>query len=97
VIDVPWDIAVGADLRYEHVAGPRSRKVKFLNSYVGRLHGAAANNAGVAKAFLSVANLMAAPQALFKPGVLARVLFSGAKPADIPAPVSRPRALEPVA
>jgi hypothetical protein len=40
---------------------------------------------------------MSAPQALFKPGVLARVLLSGGKSADIPAPVSRPRALEPVA
>jgi hypothetical protein len=97
VIDVPWDIAVGADLRYEQVAGPRSRKVSFLNAYVGRLHGAAARHAVVAKAFLSVANLMSAPQALFKPGVLARVLLSGGKSADIPVPVSRPRALEPVA
>ena len=97
VIDVPWDIAVGADLRYEHVAGPRSRKVSFLNSYVGRLHGAAAQHAGVAKAFLSVANLMSPPQTLFKPSVLARVLLSGGKSADISAPVPRPRALEPVA
>jgi flavin-dependent dehydrogenase len=97
VIDVPWDIAVGADLRYEHVAGPRSRKVNFLNSYIGRVHAAASRHAAVAKAFLSVANLMAAPQALFKPGVLARVLLSGRRTPDIPAPVSRPRALEPVA
>ena len=97
VIDVPWDMAVGADLRYSHVTGTRTRKVNFLNGYVGRLHGAAARHASVAKAFLTVANLMAPPQTLFKPGVLARVLLSGGKSADLSAPASQPRALEPVA
>ncbi len=97
VIDVAWDIAVGADLRYEHVAGARSAKVNFLNGYVGRLHGAAAAHPAVAKAFLSVANLMAPPQTLFKPSVLIRVLLSGGAQPSIPAPVPAPRALHPVA
>ncbi|MGW4466193.1 FAD-dependent oxidoreductase [Micromonospora sp. NPDC004704] len=80
VIDTPWDIAVGADLRYPEVVGPRSRKTAFLNAYVARLHVAAERHPVVGRSFLSVANLMAAPQALFAPGILARVLWSGRRP-----------------
>jgi 2-polyprenyl-6-methoxyphenol hydroxylase-like FAD-dependent oxidoreductase len=81
VIDVPWDIAVGADLRYPEVVGTRSRKTELLNAYVAKLHIAAERHAIVGRAFLTVANLMAAPQALFSPGILARVLWSGRRPA----------------
>ncbi|MEO3820350.1 hypothetical protein [Plantactinospora sp. B24E8] len=74
---MPWDIAVGADLRYPAVPGPRSRKSSFLNAYVGRLHVAAERHPVVRRRFLSVANLMTSPQGLFAPGILARVLWSG--------------------
>ncbi len=80
LIDVPWDMAVGADLRYGHVIGTRSAKTKILNGYVARLFVAASKHPSVAKAFLSVANLMAPPQKLFAPGVAARVLLSGGRP-----------------
>lgn len=86
VIDVPWDIAVGADLRYPEVVGLRTGKVKFLNNYVGKLHIAAEKHAVVGHRFLSVANLMAPPQNLFAPGIVARVLWAGRrKKADQPA------------
>jgi hypothetical protein len=77
VIDVPWDIAVGADLRYPEVTGVRTAKVNILNGYVTKLHIAAQRHPVVGAAFLSVANLMAPPTKLFAPGVLARVLWSG--------------------
>ncbi|MBB5872792.1 2-polyprenyl-6-methoxyphenol hydroxylase-like FAD-dependent oxidoreductase [Allocatelliglobosispora scoriae] len=77
VIDVPWDIAVGADLRYPNVQGERTGKVKFLNNYVGKLHIAAEKHAVVGHRFLSVANLMAPPTDLFAPGIVTRVLWSG--------------------
>ncbi len=77
VIDVPWDIAVGADLRYPEVTGTRSTKVNVLNAYVAKLHIAAEKHPVVGTAFLSVANLMAPPTRLFAPGILARVLWSG--------------------
>jgi 2-polyprenyl-6-methoxyphenol hydroxylase-like FAD-dependent oxidoreductase len=82
VIDVPWDMAVGADLRYEHVVAPRPGKVKVLNAYVGRLSGAAAKHSVVARTFLAVANLLSPPTALFKPGIVARVLMSGGDKPD---------------
>ncbi|GHJ45164.1 FAD-binding monooxygenase [Catellatospora sp. TT07R-123] len=80
VIDVPWDIAVGADLRYDAVVGKRTAKGNFLNAYVGKIHVAAARHAHVGHAFLSVANLMSAPPRLFAPAVLTRVLRPGPTP-----------------
>jgi len=44
------------------------------------LHIAAERHAVVGSCFLRVANLMAPPQALFSPGILARVLWSGRRP-----------------
>lgn len=79
VIDVPWDIAVGADLRHPAVPGPRSRKSNVLNAYVGRLHVAAERHPVVGRRFLEVANLVTPPQGLFAPGILARVLWSGGR------------------
>ncbi|MEV4418246.1 squalene monooxygenase [Catellatospora sp. NPDC049609] len=85
VIDVPWGMAVGADLSHPEVEGPRSRKTNFINRYVARLHIAAARHPAVGYAFLSVANLMSPPQRLFSPGVLARVLWYGRRPSRISA------------
>jgi 2-polyprenyl-6-methoxyphenol hydroxylase-like FAD-dependent oxidoreductase len=88
-IDVPWDIAVGADLRFPEVEGTRTAKVTILNSYVAKLHIAAERHAVVARGFLRVANLVAPPPTLFSPGMLARVLWSGrgnAKPPMISEP-----------
>ncbi|TDC60929.1 FAD-binding protein [Micromonospora sp. KC207] len=85
VVDVPWDMAVGADLRYPTVVGPRSRRTRFLNGYVTRLHAAAARHPVVGRRFLSVANLMTPPPGLFAPGIVARVLWSGRR--TMPHPV----------
>jgi 2-polyprenyl-6-methoxyphenol hydroxylase-like FAD-dependent oxidoreductase len=76
LIDVPWDIAVGADLRYPEVEGPRNAKVGFLNGYVARVHQASLTYPPAGRAFLAVANLMAPPTRLFSPGILSRVLWS---------------------
>src|SRR4029078_3027857 len=65
IIDVPWGIAVGADLRFAHVEGVRTKQAAFLNAYGARPHRAAVKHPAVGKAFLAVANLMAPPQSLF--------------------------------
>ncbi|MFG1831000.1 NAD(P)/FAD-dependent oxidoreductase [Micromonospora chersina] len=88
VVDVPWDMAVGADLRHPAVVGPRSGRTRFLNGYVTRLHAAAARHPVVGRRFLSVANLMTPPPGLFGPGIVARVLWSGRR--TTPAPGRRP-------
>jgi len=73
-IDIPWDIAVGNDLRHPKVQGPRSPKVRFINWYIGKLHMAARHDAELATAFLRVANLEAPPTLLLSPANLLRVI-----------------------
>ena len=73
-IDAPWDIAVGNDLRHPGVVGPRPARVRFINWYIGKLHLAAERDSTLANAFLRVANLMAPPQSLLHPAIVARVI-----------------------
>jgi 2-polyprenyl-6-methoxyphenol hydroxylase-like FAD-dependent oxidoreductase len=74
-IDVPWDIAVGNDLRHPRVQGPRSPRVRFINWYIGKLHMAARGDAILANAFLKVANLETSPMRLLHPAVVMRVIY----------------------
>jgi 2-polyprenyl-6-methoxyphenol hydroxylase-like FAD-dependent oxidoreductase len=87
VVDVPWDIAVGNDLRHPAVQGPRPAFVRFINWYIGKLHMAAQQDEVLTNAFLRVANLVAAPPTLLSPAVAWRVLrgnlTAGAAPASV--------------
>ena len=74
LIDVPWDIAVGADLRFDHVQGPRRVKVRLVNRYLARLHIAAENDPVLSHAFLRVLNLLDRPERLLTPAIAIRVL-----------------------
>ncbi|MBO3752664.1 FAD-binding monooxygenase [Streptosporangiaceae bacterium NEAU-GS5] len=74
VVDVPWQIAVGADLAFPGVAGARTAMGRFVNAYLRRLHAAAEHDAVAAGAFIRVAHLLAPPSALFRPSVALRVL-----------------------
>jgi 2-polyprenyl-6-methoxyphenol hydroxylase-like FAD-dependent oxidoreductase len=90
-IDIPWDIAVGNDLRHPKVQGVRSLKMRFINWYIGKLHLAARDDAVLATAFLRVANLEAPPTLLLSPTNLLRVIrgnLSWGRPARS-APVGR--------
>jgi 2-polyprenyl-6-methoxyphenol hydroxylase-like FAD-dependent oxidoreductase len=44
IVDIPWGIAVGADLRFPGIEGPRTAKVRFVNAYLARFHLAAATD-----------------------------------------------------
>jgi 2-polyprenyl-6-methoxyphenol hydroxylase-like FAD-dependent oxidoreductase len=79
-IDVPWDIAVGNDLRHPQVTGPRPAKVRFINWYIGKLHMAAQSDGRLATAFLRVANLEAPPTSLLGPAIVARVIWGNLAP-----------------
>jgi 2-polyprenyl-6-methoxyphenol hydroxylase-like FAD-dependent oxidoreductase len=74
VVDVPWDIAVGADLVFPGVQGRRTARVRLVNAYLARLHAAAAHDARLASAFMRVAGLVAPPQSLLRPAIAGRVL-----------------------
>ncbi|MEV0568508.1 squalene monooxygenase [Dactylosporangium sp. NPDC050588] len=75
LLRAPWEIAVGGDLRFAHVDGVRTRKTKLINAYIGRVCRAAEHDPVVGRAFLRVANLVAAPPTLFAPAIVARVLW----------------------
>jgi 2-polyprenyl-6-methoxyphenol hydroxylase-like FAD-dependent oxidoreductase len=88
IVDVPWDIAVGNDLRHPLVKGPRPAMVRFINWYIGKLHIAAQHDQKLASAFLRVANLVAPPPTLLSPVVAWRVLRGNLGRTAEPAPVS---------
>lgn len=74
LIDAPWSVAVGTDLRFPEVAGTRTPKVRFVNAYIHRLHAAAMADPTLGAAFLRVVNLVDPPYKLLAPGIMLRVL-----------------------
>lgn len=90
IIDGPWSISVGTDLRFPEVPGRRSPRVRLVNAYVHRLHAAATRDPVLGAAFLRVLNLIDPPTRLLAPGVLLRVL-RGPRPAAAQRP-QRPSA-----
>ncbi|WP_432953876.1 FAD-dependent oxidoreductase [Micromonospora haikouensis] len=79
LIDGPWSIAVGTDLRFPEVPGPRTPRVRLVNAYVHRLHAAARTDAVLGTAFLRVLNLVDPPHRLLRPAIVARVLRGGTR------------------
>ncbi|THF85520.1 FAD-binding protein [Deinococcus sp. KSM4-11] len=74
VIDIPWTLAVGSDLAYPQVEGPRTVAGRLIQRYVRHVHLAAQHDGQVALAFHQVSNLLRPPQSLFRPAVVGRVL-----------------------
>jgi 2-polyprenyl-6-methoxyphenol hydroxylase-like FAD-dependent oxidoreductase len=77
IVDVPWQLTVGADLRFPDVEGPRTATVRAVNAYLPRLHAAAEHDPAVGRAFLRVINLLDRPERLMAPDIAMRVLRSG--------------------
>ena len=75
VIDIPWSIAAGNDLRMPEAAGRRTFAVRVLNAYMSKLHQAAHRDPAVALAFHQVGNLLAPPPAVLAPRIAWRVLW----------------------
>lgn len=74
VIDVAWDMAVGADLAFPQVPGRRPAKVRLVNAYLPRLHAAAARDQALAVALVRVIGLKDRPAGLLRPDRALRVL-----------------------
>ncbi|OJF11049.1 FAD-dependent monooxygenase [Couchioplanes caeruleus] len=82
LIDGPWSIAVGTDLRFPEVPGPRSPRVRLINAYVHRLHAAARTDAVLGAAFLRVLNLVDPPTRLLRPAIVRRVFRARLRRSD---------------
>jgi 2-polyprenyl-6-methoxyphenol hydroxylase-like FAD-dependent oxidoreductase len=74
IIDTPWRITTGNDLRVSGISGPQSFMDRFMNWYIAELHVGARTDARMVTAFHRVTNLLAPPQSLLKPRLMARVL-----------------------
>lgn len=74
IIDVPWSLTTGEDLRYPEATGHRPFGLSLLNAYVTKLHRAAAHDHVVCRAFFRVASFEALPPSLFAPSIVWRVL-----------------------
>jgi 2-polyprenyl-6-methoxyphenol hydroxylase-like FAD-dependent oxidoreductase len=75
VVDIPWSIAVGTDLRIPGTVGPRNAGTNFVNWYIAKLHKAAHRDPEASLAFLKVANLLAPPASIMRPRIAMRVLL----------------------
>jgi 2-polyprenyl-6-methoxyphenol hydroxylase-like FAD-dependent oxidoreductase len=98
IVDIPWGIAVGADLRFPGIEGDRTAKVRLVNAYLARFHVAAATDPVLGGAFLRVVNLMDRPEGLLRPTIALRVLRGNLRQAAMrphrPRPASRIRQKE---
>jgi 2-polyprenyl-6-methoxyphenol hydroxylase-like FAD-dependent oxidoreductase len=73
-VAVAWDLSVGADLALPEVRGERTRRVRLVNAWVDRVLTAAEHDAVVAAQFMRVITMIDPPTALFRPGIVHRVL-----------------------
>jgi 2-polyprenyl-6-methoxyphenol hydroxylase-like FAD-dependent oxidoreductase len=93
IVDIPWGIAVGADLRFPSIQGARTAKIRLVNAYLARFHLAAATDPILGRAFLRVVNLTDRPEGLLRPAIALRVLAGNLQHAAIrprgPRPTSR--------
>ena len=74
IIDIPWTIATGEDLRFPQVEGKRPPGSKLVNRYLERVHAVASQDPMVCRKFFDVLNLLAAPESLLSPAIAMRVL-----------------------
>jgi hypothetical protein len=74
VVDSPWSIAAGADLRFPETVGPGSKARDFINWYVSKLRKAAHRDPAASVAFIRVTNLVAPPPSVMHPKIAPRVL-----------------------
>lgn len=75
-IATAWALAAGSDFAYPEVEGDPTPAMRRISRYVDRVLGVAEHDPQVARRFLAVAGLVAAPPTLFRPRVLGPVVAS---------------------
>lgn len=74
IVEIPWTIATGEDLRFPQVQGTRPPGFHLVNRYLERVHAVASEDPVVCRRFFDVLNLLAPPTSLMTPRVAWRVL-----------------------
>ena len=93
VIDGPWSIAVGNDLRFPQAVGARSLGGRLINRYLDHYVRAAASDPVLSRAFFEVSNLRAPPASLLRPLLACRAFFPARKGLALGAGADSPAAL----
>jgi 2-polyprenyl-6-methoxyphenol hydroxylase-like FAD-dependent oxidoreductase len=75
LIGTPWQFVVGGDFSFPRTTGPRPRGIKMSNRYVRRLALASQVRADINTSFVRVQQLIDPPSALFRPSLIARILW----------------------
>jgi 2-polyprenyl-6-methoxyphenol hydroxylase-like FAD-dependent oxidoreductase len=90
IVDAPWSMAAGNDLRMPDVPGKKTVVDRFLHWYIAKLNMAARYDMTAVMAFQKAKNLLAPPQSLFNPALMARVLSAAIslRPVTRPSPKS---------
>jgi 2-polyprenyl-6-methoxyphenol hydroxylase-like FAD-dependent oxidoreductase len=74
ILDIPWTIATGEDLRYPEVEGLRPPGFRWVGRDLERVHAVASVDQTVCRKFFGVLNLLAPPSSLMTPAIAFRVL-----------------------
>jgi 2-polyprenyl-6-methoxyphenol hydroxylase-like FAD-dependent oxidoreductase len=74
LVDPPWSLASGNDLRFPEAVGDRGGRDAQVEQYLTRLRGRLPDDPVLATAFLRVTNLIDPPARLLEPDIRARVL-----------------------
>jgi 2-polyprenyl-6-methoxyphenol hydroxylase-like FAD-dependent oxidoreductase len=75
VIERPWFLSTTGDLDFPDVDGARTLRVRAHNAYVNRLQYAASKDPAATEAFMRVAGLIDRPRRLWRPRLVAKVLW----------------------
>jgi len=84
IVKMPWMLATSEDFRYPQTIGERPLGMRALHWYTRKIHERSADSAYIYRAFLHVMQMMEPPASLFRPGVIARLLW---KPRSKPSQV----------
>lgn len=97
LIDAQWTFVTDNDLLQPAVEGPRTPRWRLTTAYAARVMRASHHDPAVARAFMDVFGMLAAPTRLLRPDVLVRTLVSGGerRRGTAPAPAVRPEPQEP--
>lgn len=80
VVEGPWGMSTGEDLRFPEVEGKRPLGSSFMQWYSGRLHRLSQVDADINERFIRIMNMLDSPARLFSPSVIMKVLRPIPKP-----------------
>lgn len=78
-VKIAWQTAVGSDLTYPQIEGPRPVSMKLSNAYINWVLTAAESDPAVAQQFLRVTGMIDSPSSFFRPSFMARVRRGAAR------------------